>query len=1263
MSKDLELALKIKVDKKDGESNLSAFRRSFKEALQDIGKSSDDIDAFSGLIADIKTGKKAVEDLDAETKQLYDTYNKGAQLAADKDILGIRAHAEIQQEIVETRQAYDRLKKSGTLTQQELAQAALKTEERIRELKHQTNGWTDALQDASGSIAGLAASAASMAVAAGYAIDFESSMADVRKVVDGTDDEFDVLTQRIKEMTGELPITAQGLAEIAAAGGQLGVPIEKLDKFVELAAKIGVAFDLSTAQAGDAVAKLSNIFDIPIENVEQLGDAINVLGNTTAAREADILDVLTRIGGTAKQFKLTAEEGAALAATMIAMGAKAEVAGTGINALLSKLQTANVQSPEFKRALESIGISAVQLGDDIRDNPQQALTDFLRTLEKLDDQARAETLTKLFGQEYQDDIARLLNGLDKYDEALGRVTDTGNTAGAMQREFAERMKTTEAEIQLMQNGLQEIAINLGTVFLPLIREAAASIGDVSRALADFVDANPTIAATATILGTVAVSAGALRLVFLSLKVVGSKAFGGIAKDIGIARGSLSDLRKEVGLTSTAMRVAGAGLFSFFAGWDIGTQLSKEFVEVERAGIALAAGLTKVAERIKFVFDVIETKDWDASLGRLEERLKNVDDIYSDMFADTYKPKEKLDELGTAATAAADKSALAAQKIRSEFAQLDLTSASGIVDFTKKIDTAKDSAGLLTAELKKWLAETKAADLQAFQDGLVDAFVDGKLSAEKLTEYNELVLSQSFTALGVTAETALGKISPAALEAIGQIDLIEQTLTSMAVSGTQKMGALEIAIGGAVGQADTQAAVQALRDRVTELGESGELTAEQVERLTKKLDDQSNAINQIKPGIQSVEDAMRSLGVTSQAELQKAADSARLAYEQVKLMGGTLEDQKTAFIAYAQTVIAANQNVSESQRAVALAQLEIQAAVLGVTEQFNALAGAGEAAGNKVAESAKKAADSTRDLGAAAVESSHDVQAVAASLAEWFGAVRAEMQGLSAQAGALFDDKLGLQSSGTVTEVDALKAALSAAREELGKIAIDNLQTFDVTGINKFKNSVLQAKDETIIAYNEQKIKFLEYTQALQSGEGINETLINQATNAQQTMKLLGQEDLSQLQSAITSATRKLEAMTGAAKNTLDSLQDELDRIEGNQAAIDQRDYENKRDEITRQLDEARKYNNKQAIEYYSDALRALEEIQRAKRDADRAQQSSNNATTSSNSGASPSSGTAKTYDVNLNFNGEQQRLKFADESSSDAFLQLLEEFKNRGGAS
>ena len=259
------------------------------------------------------------------------------------------------------------------------------------------------------------------------------------------------------------------------------------------------------------------------------------------------------------------------------------------------------------------------------------------------------------------------------------------------------------------------------------------------------------------------------------------------------------------------------------------QLRAEFVEVERAGIALAAGLTKVGERIAFVFDLIETQDWSASVERLEERLRNVDKIYGDMFADTYQPRETLDGLADSASQAAtelqktgDTGAAAAQKIRDEFAGLDLTTASGIKAFTDQITAASGKASLLTEELKKWISETNAADLTAFQTGLVEAFNAGQLSAEKLSEYNTLVLRQSFDSLGISAEAALGKISPAADDAITQISLIRDTLLSMGTDGEQAMGALEIAIRGAVGKADTTAAVDALRQKVTELGDAGEL---------------------------------------------------------------------------------------------------------------------------------------------------------------------------------------------------------------------------------------------------------------------------------------------------------------------------------------------------------------------------------------------------------------------------------------------------------
>ena len=402
----IETSIHIGVDTKDAQSNLKKFAAEFKKLLRTQGKSFKEISAFARLVQDVEAGKKALSELNQEQAALIKQWREGARLATDKDLFGLKAHAEIQAEIEATQKAYERLKKSGTLTQTELAQAAMRTNERIKELKAQTNGWVETLEKAKASIAIAGGSFAGLSLATGKAVEFESAMADVAKVVDGTEAQMAGLAARIKELTREIPMAAGELAQIAAAGGQLGVPVEKLEDFVRLAAQMSTAFGMTADEAGQAVAKLSNIFALPIEQVEKLGDAINTLGNTTAATEADIVEVLTRMGGTAKQFGLTAEQASALASTMLSMGVSSQVAGTGINALLSKLQTANVQGKAFQDALAGMGISAEKLAADIAANPQKALTEFLHTLEKLDGQDRAETLAKLFGIEYQDDISR-----------------------------------------------------------------------------------------------------------------------------------------------------------------------------------------------------------------------------------------------------------------------------------------------------------------------------------------------------------------------------------------------------------------------------------------------------------------------------------------------------------------------------------------------------------------------------------------------------------------------------------------------------------------------------------------------------------------------------------------------------------------------------------------------------------------------------------------------------------------------------------------
>jgi hypothetical protein len=89
-----------------------------------------------------------------------------------------------------------------------------------------------------------------------------------------------------------------------------------------------------------------------------------------------MVPALNRIGGTARQFGLTAVQASALAGAFISLGKAPEKAGTAINAMLSKLQTAGKQGKKFQDALRQMGMSAKQLEKDIGQDAQGALVKF-----------------------------------------------------------------------------------------------------------------------------------------------------------------------------------------------------------------------------------------------------------------------------------------------------------------------------------------------------------------------------------------------------------------------------------------------------------------------------------------------------------------------------------------------------------------------------------------------------------------------------------------------------------------------------------------------------------------------------------------------------------------------------------------------------------------------------------------------------------------------------------------------------------------------
>lgn len=473
-----------------------------------------------------------------------------------------------------------------------------------------------------GQIFDMVALGAAIASPVTAAIGFENAMADVKKVIALPDDKeradnvIKELEKGLKEMSRTIPISAKGLATIAASGAQLGVGAKKneltgqietnvkdLQKFVEIASKMAIAFDLTEEEAGTAMANLSNIFGIAITDMDGLGDAINHLSDNTAAKAKDIVKALTRVGGVGKSFGLDPKIIAALADSFIALGKAPEEAGTAINRLLTRLLTADQQSPKFQKALQKMGLEATSLKEAISNDAEGALVSFLNQLSKVEKIERTGIIFSLFGQQQVGSISALAGQVDVFTKALDTLKSKDSQGelkliGSMEREFKNRSATTANQITLFTNSLGELGINMGATLLPAINNVLGSVGKVVLGMADLADKFPLV--TKVVFGTI-FALVALKIAVLGAAFVWSFVTGGAV----IASAGLKKIGIEATLTGikfqafnlvalkTAIRTKALAIASFVSGTWRSLGLAAAFVKMQFLAFNLASSITFV----------------------------------------------------------------------------------------------------------------------------------------------------------------------------------------------------------------------------------------------------------------------------------------------------------------------------------------------------------------------------------------------------------------------------------------------------------------------------------------------------------------------------------------------------------------------------------------------------------------------------------------------------------------------------------------------
>ncbi len=323
------------------------------------------------------------------------------------------------------------------------------------------------------------------------AIQFESSMADVKKVVDfKTPEQFKEMSDDILELSKHIPMTADALAQIVAAGGQSGIERGDLTSFAESAAKMGVAFDITAAQAGDMMAKWRTAFKMNQEQVVTLADKVNYLGNTTAASAPLISDVVTRIGPLGEVGGVASGEIAALGASMVGSGIQSEVAATGIKNMILTLTAGESATKSQAEALQGLGLESEAIARSMQSDAKGTILQVLSSIQALSKEKQAAALSDLFGKESLSAIAPLLSNLDGLKENFEKVADAEKYAGSMDGEFAARSATTANSIQLMSNRAKAAQIAIGNGLLPVITPATEVIGSLATKVGELATEYP-----------------------------------------------------------------------------------------------------------------------------------------------------------------------------------------------------------------------------------------------------------------------------------------------------------------------------------------------------------------------------------------------------------------------------------------------------------------------------------------------------------------------------------------------------------------------------------------------------------------------------------------------------------------------------------------------------------------------------------------------------------------------------------------------------
>lgn len=322
-------------------------------------------------------------------------------------------------------------------------------------------------------------------------IEFESAFTGVKRTVEGSDEDFRILERQLLAMSSEVTASITEIADMAALAGQMGIATDQIANFTRVMIMLGDTTNITAEEAGDSLARLSNLLNLSNEDFERMGSTIVDLGNKFPTTESEIAAMASRLGGTANMLGIAADEVFGIANAISTVGLEAEMGGNAISKTLREMQLAVENGTDRLSVFAEVaGLSVDEFvrlfSDETIGGATEALRLFINGL--TDSQRLGRSVTQVLSElnitelRQVDTLSRLATNADVLNSSLEVAEKAWNDNIALSVEAGKRYATTESQIEFMKNSWSQTAVVIEKELNPMIRWGVGLLTDFSEFL-------------------------------------------------------------------------------------------------------------------------------------------------------------------------------------------------------------------------------------------------------------------------------------------------------------------------------------------------------------------------------------------------------------------------------------------------------------------------------------------------------------------------------------------------------------------------------------------------------------------------------------------------------------------------------------------------------------------------------------------------------------------------------------------------------------